>query len=219
MSLRFALSISIALVSSSLLLLAQTKELRPVTEAMLRNPAPGDWLNWRRTDNAWGYSPLDQITRKNVQQLQLAWSWSMDDTGSQQAAPLVYDGVMYLPNPRGVIQALDAATGDLIWEYRPGATPQSAATPPGVGRVLSDRPQPSGRGGGEQTDIPRLPQRPAAGAGDTGRGIQRNVAIYGDKIFGTTNDAHIVALDARTGKLAWDVAVADAKLGYEYTSG
>ena len=204
MTVRFATSVAVVLLSASFLLDAQVKSFRPVTEAMLRNPAPGDWLNWRRTDNAWGYSPLDQITRQNVGQLQLAWSWSMDDSGSQQATPLVYDGIMYLPNPRGVIQALDAATGDLIWEYRPGATPP---------------PAPTGRGGGEQTDIPRLPQRPTTGGGDTGRGIQRNVAIFGDKIFGTTNDAHIVALDARTGKLAWDVKVADEKLGYEYTSG
>jgi alcohol dehydrogenase (cytochrome c) len=202
---RFAPALAVIVVSGSFLLEAQVKTFRPVTETMLRNPAPGDWLNWRRTDNAWGYSPLDQITRQNVQQLQLAWSWSMDDTGSQQATPLVYDGVMYLPNPRGVIQALNAATGDLIWEYRPGETP---SPPPAV--------RPSG---GEQTDIPRLSQRPAAGGGDTGRGIQRNLAIFGDKIFGTTNDAHIVALDARTGKLAWDVTVADEKLGYGYTSG
>ena len=204
MTVRLATSVAVVLLSASFLLDAQVRSFRPVTEAMLRDPAPGDWLNWRRTDNAWGYSPLDQITRQNVHQLQLAWSWSMDDTGSQQATPLVYDGIMYLPNPRGVIQALDAATGDLIWEYRPGATPPPAST---------------GRGGGEQTDIPRLPQRPTTGGGDTGRGIQRNVAIFGDKIFGTTNDAHIVALDARTGKLAWDVKVADEKLGYEYTSG
>jgi glucose dehydrogenase len=147
MSIRLGLAISSALLGSSLLLTAQVKEFRPVTEAMLRNPAPGDWLNWRRTDNAWGYSPLEQINKQNVQQLQLAWSWSMDDTGAQEAAPLVYDGVMYLPNPRGVIQALDAATGDLIWEYRPGATPAAAA---------------SGRGGGEQTDIPRLGSDPRA---------------------------------------------------------
>ena len=206
MTIRFATLLAVVLVSGSFLLDAQVKTFRPVTEAMLRNPAPGDWLNWRRTDNAWGYSPLEQITRQNVGQLQLAWSWSMDDTGSQQATPLVYDGVMYLPNPRGVIQALDAATGDLIWEYRPGATPPPA--PAGA--------RPSG---GEQTDIPRLSQRPPTGGGDTGRGIQRNLAIFGDKIFGTTNDAHIVALDARTGKLAWDVKVADEKLGYEYTSG
>jgi alcohol dehydrogenase (cytochrome c) len=204
MTLRFVFPVVLVALGGTLLVHGQDRAFRPVTEAMLRNPPPGDWLNWRRTDNAWGYSPLDQITRQNVGQLQLAWSWSMDDTGSQQATPLVHDGVMYLPNPRGVIQALDAATGTLIWEYRPGALPAPAV--------------PSGRGGGEQTDTPRLSQRPAAG-GDTGRGIQRNVAIYGNLIFGTTNDAHIVALDARTGRLVWDVTVADEKLGYEYTSG
>ena len=205
MKVRSGLWTSIAVLLGSLLLPAQVKDFRPVTEAMLRNPAPGDWLNWRRTDNAWGYSPLDQITRQNVQQLQLAWSWSMDDTGAQEAAPLVYDGVMYLPNPRGVIQALDAATGDLIWEYRPGVTPAPA---PATGRG----------GGGEQTVIPRLSQQPAS-AGDTGRGIQKTLAIFGDRIFGTTNDAHIVAVDARTGTLVWNTTVADERLGYEYTAG
>jgi glucose dehydrogenase len=205
MNARLSWSTMIAAALGGLVLTAQSRDFRPVTEAMLRNPAPGDWLQWRRTDNAWGYSPLDQITRQNVSQLQLAWSWSMDDTGAQEAAPIVHDGIMYLPSPRGVIQALDAATGDLIWEYRPGA----AATPAPA----------AGRGGGEQTDIPRLAQRPAAGAGDTGRGIQKTIAIFGDKIFGTTNEAHIVALDARTGKLVWDTTVADERLGYEYTTG
>src|SRR5579864_7931012 len=175
MKLRIALSISSAVLSGSLWLFAQVKDFRPVTETMLRNPAPGDWLNWRRTDNAWGYSPLDQIKRDNVQRLQLAWSWSMEE-GAQEATPLVHDGVMYLPNPHGVIQALDAATGDLLWEYRPAVRTE-------------------------------------------GNGVQRNIAIYADKIFGTTYDAHIIALDARTGKVAWDTKVADSKLGYEYTSG
>jgi alcohol dehydrogenase (cytochrome c) len=208
MTSRSAFPALVAAVSVSLLLHAQVKDFRPVTEAMLRNPAPGDWLNWRRTDNAWGYSPLEQINRQNVGELQLAWSWAMDDTGAQEATPLVYDGIMYLPNPRGVIQAIDAATGDLIWEYRPDATP---IPPRGAAR------------GGEQTDIPRLSQRPAAvpagGGGDTERGIQRNVAIFGDRIFGTTGDAHIVALDARTGKVVWNTTVADANQGYGYTSG
>jgi len=202
---RLACSISIMVMLASLWLMAQVKDFRPVTEAMLRNPAPGDWLNWRRTDNAWGFSPLDQINRQNVQQLQLAWSWAMDDSGAQESAPLVYDGVMYLPNPRGVIQALDAATGDLIWEYRPGA----------------QTPAPAPSGGAEPTAISPLSQRANAGGGggDEGRGIQRNIAIYGDKVFGTTNDAHIVAVEARTGKLVWDTKVADSKLGYSYTSG
>jgi len=179
---RYTLSISLVIVVGILCVFAQVKEFRPVTETMLRNPAPGDWLNWRRTDNAWGYSPLDQINRQNVTQLQLAWSWAMDDTGANEATPLVYDGIMYLPNPRGVIQALDAATGDLIWQYRPAAAK-------------------------------------AAEGSDAGRGIQRNIAMFGDKIFATTGDAHIIAVDARTGKLVWDTKVANSELGYGYTSG
>src|ERR1700693_6245308 len=149
MKIRFIV-FTLALLGGSFLLFAQVKEFRPVTEAMLRNPAPGDWLNWRRTDNAWGYSPLDQINRQNAGQLQLAWSWAMDDTGAQETTPLVHDGIMYLPSPRGVIQALDAATGDVIWEYRP----ESASSAPQRGAARG--------GGGEQTDIPRLSQRPTA---------------------------------------------------------
>jgi glucose dehydrogenase len=44
----------------------------PVTDQMLENPDPGDWLMWRRTLNSWGYSPLNQIDRANVSGLQ--WS-------------------------------------------------------------------------------------------------------------------------------------------------
>src|SRR5258705_1576645 len=94
-----------------------TRTFTPVTDAMLRNPSPDDWLNWRRTLDGWGYSPLNQINRQNVGQLQLAWSWAMQP-GSNQATALVTDGVMYLPNPNSVVQALHAATGDLLWEYR-----------------------------------------------------------------------------------------------------
>ena len=68
-------------------LVAQAEGFKPVTEEMLRNPPPGDWLNWRRTDNAWGYSPLQQITQDNVHQLQLVWSWAMEETAAQEAAP------------------------------------------------------------------------------------------------------------------------------------
>src|SRR6516162_1897639 len=149
MKTRFAF-LGLATLAGSMWLIAQVQEFRPVTEAMLRNPAPGDWLNWRRTDNAWGYSPLDQVNRQNVGQLQLAWSWAMDDSGANEATPLVYNGIMYLPNPRGVIQALDAATGDLIWQYRPRVSRPAAPAP---------------AGGGEQTAIPRLAQG-NAGAGE-----------------------------------------------------
>ncbi len=89
----------------------------PVTDAMLQNPAPEDWLMWRRTLDGWGYSPLDQITRDNVADLRMVWSRAMN-RGNQEGAPLVYDGVLYMPNPGDVIQAIDAVSGDLIWEHR-----------------------------------------------------------------------------------------------------
>ena len=89
----------------------------PVTDAMLQNPAPEDWLMWRRTLNGWGYSPLDQVTTENVGDLQLVWSRALTE-GRQQGTPLAYDGVLYMPNPRDVIQAIDAVSGDLLWEYR-----------------------------------------------------------------------------------------------------
>ncbi len=89
----------------------------PVTDPMLENPDPGDWLMWRRTLNSWGYSPLNQITRANVSKVRLVWSRGMG-TGIQEATPLVYRGIMYLPNPADDTQAIDAATGDLIWQYK-----------------------------------------------------------------------------------------------------
>jgi alcohol dehydrogenase (cytochrome c) len=136
MKLRTALLTTVAVLSGSLWLFGQVKDYRPVTEAMLRSPSAGDWLNWRRTDNAWGYSPLDQIKRDNVARLQLAWSWAMEE-GAQEATPLVHDGIMYLPNPGGVIQALDAATGDLLWDYRPARTNRGGGELRGIQRNIA----------------------------------------------------------------------------------
>ena len=150
----------------------------PITSEILNNPDDGDWINWRRTLDAWGYSPLDQITNSNVSDLELAWVWSMD-SGTNQPTPMVYDGVMFLVNPSDVVQALDAASGDLIWEYR-------RELPEGAGRGLSS--------------------------------LKRGLAMYGDNIYMATSDANLVALDARTGQVVWDVDVADHTLGYNYNS-
>ena len=94
------------------------RDFVPVTDAMLQAPSDGDWLMWRRTLDGWGYSPLDQIDRDNVGDLRLVWSRALSAGGRQQGTPLVYDGVLYMPNPSDVIQAIDAVTGDLLWEYR-----------------------------------------------------------------------------------------------------
>ena len=91
--------------------------LTPVTDALLADPPPGDWLSWRRTRNSHGYSPLDQVTRDNVAELQLEWSIAVRQ-GNHQTTPLVHDGVMFLANPGNVVQAIEAATGDVIWVYR-----------------------------------------------------------------------------------------------------
>ncbi len=104
--------------------------LTPVTDALLQDPPPGDWLNWRRTRDGHGYSPLDQITRGNVDQLRLAWVLAIRE-GNHQTAPLVHDGVMFLASPGDVVQAIDAVTGDVIWQYRsplPEDAPQRAPT-------------------------------------------------------------------------------------------
>ena len=93
----------------------QVRHFEPVTNDELLNPNPGDWINWRRTLNGQGYSPLDQINRDTVRNLQLVWSWSTPP-GTDEVTPLVHDGVMYVPSRSG-IQALDAATGDFIWEH------------------------------------------------------------------------------------------------------
>src|SRR5437667_4914087 len=139
----------------------------PVTDAMLQNPDPGNWMMWRRTLDSWGYSPLNKISRNNVSQLKLAWTRGMAAGTSQESTPLVYDGVMYLPNSGDLIQALDGKSGDLIWEYQ---------------RKL--------REGGR-------------------RGQNRNIAIYGNLIIDTSLDNAVFALDAQTGKLAWDTQILD----------
>ena len=50
------------------------RNLTSVTDATLRSPPPSDWLMWRRTYNGYGYSPLDQINKDNVKDLQVAWT-------------------------------------------------------------------------------------------------------------------------------------------------
>ena len=145
----------------------------PVTDAMLQDPDPAHWLMWRRTLDGWGYSPLDQITRDNVDELRLVWSRGLTE-GRQQGTPLVYDGVMYMPNPSDVIQAIDAATGDLVWEHR-------REVPEDIEDYMFD--------GLWQNN--------------------RNLAIYGQFIIDTSVDDHVFALDAVTGRLAWETEILD----------
>ena len=89
----------------------------PVTEDMMRKPGDADWLMWRRGYANWGYSPLSQINKSNVKKLKVAWTWSLN-SGVTESEPLVHDGVLFITNSGDKIQALNAATGDLLWEYK-----------------------------------------------------------------------------------------------------
>src|SRR5579872_3642017 len=93
--------------------------LTPVTDEMLRNPPPGDWLHWRRTYNGWAYSPLTQINRNTVKDLKVAWTFSLasPEDGVNEFTPLVHDGVMFMWNFGETIQAIDAKNGTLLWQF------------------------------------------------------------------------------------------------------
>ena len=98
--------------------------LTPVTDAMLHDPPASDWLQWRRTYDAHGFSPLKQINKENVHTLRSAWTWSLA-AGTSENTPLVHDGVLFVFGSGDRIQALDATNGELLWEYvrtLPGGT-------------------------------------------------------------------------------------------------
>lgn len=150
---------------------------RNVSTEELAAPAPADWTYWRRTPQSQGYSPLDQIDTNNVRDLTLAWVWGMAP-GRSQPAPLVRDGVVFLPNFGNVVQAIDGRDGTLLWEYR---------------RQFAE--------------------------GDRQGGLLRTLALWEDMLYVATTDAHLVALDARSGALRWDSEIADEALGYSNTTG
>ena len=95
------------------------KSYTPLTDAMLKKPDPSDWAILRHDYSANDYSTLNQINASNVKDLQLQWVWSMAD-GTNQPSPLVHNGILFINNPANIVQALDAKTGELIWENRIG---------------------------------------------------------------------------------------------------
>ena len=140
---------------------SRLNSLTPVTDAMLLNPPADDWLIWRRTHENLGHSPLAQINKSNVSDLEAVWTWSLP-SGANMMTPLVHDGVLFAYSNGDVVQAFDATNGDLLWSYQ---------------RELDDGVQASSKKG---------------------------VAIFDDKIIVPTSDVHILALEAKTGRLIWD---------------
>src|SRR5271169_4165748 len=106
------------------------KDFVPVTQEMLLDPSPDDWLMYSRTYDAQRFSPLKQVDRSNVGQLRMAWTRGLGP-GTSETIPIVHNGVMYLVEPGAIVEALDATNGDLIWEYKrkvPSAAASTART-------------------------------------------------------------------------------------------
>jgi alcohol dehydrogenase (cytochrome c) len=202
-----------SLLSVPALLLAQSKPFAPVTNDMLLNPSPNDWLMYNRTYDAQRYSPLKQIDRTNVDQLKLVWSRGQA-AGAQEGIPLVHDGIMYLMAPGGAIQALNATNGNLIWEYQ---------------RKLPDNQKTQSRSktiGMSQDMIYTTTQDSFLVALDAKTGEMRwetktdtrgnisGAVVAGDKVIsggsctGNHVNCYISAHDAKTGKLLWKFATA-----------
>jgi PQQ-dependent dehydrogenase (methanol/ethanol family) len=92
-----------------------------VDAAALMEAAPEEWLTYGRDQAETHHSPLDQINAGNVDRLGLAWSWEIPKTGARlEATPLVSDGVMYATGPHSFVFALDARTGEKLWQWDPG---------------------------------------------------------------------------------------------------
>lgn len=134
-----------------------------------------DWPHYGGTQAAWRFSALAQINRSNVKSLAPAWMFQTGDySDGLHSTPIVRDGVMYLITPRNQVFALDAATGRLIWNYKP-PTPRP------------------GRPGGQVLIL------------------NRGVAVADGKVFFGSADNFLVALDQKSGREIWRVAVDDAK--------
>lgn len=159
---------------------ASTRPYQAVTDQQLLNPPDADWLQYRRTYDGHGYSPLKQINAQNVENLTPIWAFSTGLTAGHEVVPLEHDGILFITTSFNKVYALDAKTGKFLWKYE---------------RDLPDQAM-----GVACCDV-----------------VNRGGALYGDKFYFGTIDAHLIALDAKTGKVVWDTKIADYKDGITIT--
>ena len=141
---------------------------------------PANWMTHGRSYDEQRFSPLTQITYKNVSQLGLAWFYDLDTHRGQESTPLVIDGVMYFTTAWSKVFALNAATGALLWSYDPKVSPEWAVN--------------------ACCDV-----------------VNRGVAAWNGKLFLGTLDGRLVALEAATGKPAWETLTIDRNSRYTIT--
>jgi glucose dehydrogenase len=182
---------------------------------------PQNWLTFYGNYQAWSYSSLSQITRKNVGQLVPSWAFPTGLSPSWvprwglEAAPLVMDGVLYLEGPQNNIYAIDAATGEAIWTYvfkvpeRPFTSNRGArGLAMGYGMIYM---------GTQDNRVIAVNAKTGKEVWNTevqsvyecGCGITSPVLLVKDKVVaGVTGGdrkarGYLSAFDAKTGKLVW----------------
>ena len=133
----------------------------------------GDWLAYGRTHSEQRYSPLTDIDRETVSGLGVAWYRDLPKDVGLVSTPLVVDGVLYFTGTMNIVRAVNAMTGEPVWEYDPDV----------AGHVGSRR--------------------------QVGWVHNRGISFYRGRIFAATWDGRLLALDAKTGKLAWSTRTFD----------
>jgi len=206
---RFAhLSIVAAACAAALSASAQIEHFEPVTDEMLEQPSPNDWLMFSRTYDAQRFSPLDQIDKENVGSLTLAWTLNLRD-GVTETVPLVYDGVMYVATPGASVEALDAATGDRLWKYQrdvapnvgAGARTKSLAIYQDV--IIYTAPDSYVVGLDARTGKLRWESQTDMRGHTSAPIVVKGLAISGGACFGNRDNCYLVAHDALTGEEKW----------------
>ena len=177
---------------------------------------------YSRTYDAQRFSPLDQINRSNVGTLERAWSKPLA-SGPLEIIPIVYRGVMYLTTPGGRdgasrVWALNAATGDLIWEYAPEGMAASRIKALAIYADMIYYTAPAAAG--EPNPVVALDAATGEVRWQTPASIENHTAgaivVEGKVISGRTcnsarENCYIAAHDARTGKEVWRFYTAPGK--------
>ncbi len=110
----------LAVLSGLVVFAAPAPVAAQVDDAVLTSPPDAEWLTYGRDYAETHYSPLDQVTSDNVGRLGVAWSWDIPKRGARlEATPIVHDGVMYATGAYSLVFALDARTGEEIWQWDP----------------------------------------------------------------------------------------------------
>ena len=188
--------------------------VRPVSAAMLKQPAPGDWLVWGRTYDGQNFSPLKSIDRTNVKDLAPAWKTTLQ-AGLSMPTPLVHDGIMFLHTSPDTVLALDGATGQEMWRHT--YTPANGSTMKmglglGGGRVFAPTSDLHVIALDARTGEKAWDHEIALSAPATDRtvfNLRSAPLVVGNKVIqGVTASAgpgggFIVALDVDTGKEVW----------------